>query len=225
MHRRLERMAFTSALLAALAAGRAAAIDFELGGDVTGSLRAQVAIGAGWRANDRKVPLVGKLNLPGQEQFCEDKDPDGPTGPQAAPGINCQTVAGNAAFLALPGYPSVNFDNGNLNYDRGDLVAAAVKLAPRLQLTWNTFGLDVSGLWFYDPANTGFTDFHQNNRQDNNGFQERNEPRRQDVEDQIGTRFELLDAYLSGTVALPGDRALTLKLGNQILSIGTSTLL
>jgi len=207
-------------------AAPAAALEFELlDGALTGALRAQVAAGAMVRTQGRKDGLVGKLNLPGQEQFCEDKDPDGPTGPEAAPGINCLTVAGNAAFLALPGYPSVNFDNGNLNYDRGDVTSAALKIAPRLQMSWQNFGLDLTGLYFYDAINTGFTEYHPNNREDNNGFQPRNTQRAADAEDDVGTTFELLDAYVSGAFPVPGDREVTVKLGNQVLSLGTTTLL
>src|SRR5687768_11917421 len=124
------------ALLAAvLRAGSAGAIDFTLGDTgITGSIRTQVSVGATVRAQDRDPSLIGKLNLPGQEQFCEDKPATG------APGINCLNEAGNAAYLALPGYPSANTDNGDLNYDKGELVSAAAKIAPRLQLSWENFG-------------------------------------------------------------------------------------
>jgi hypothetical protein len=209
-----------------LGAGPAAALDFDVfDTGITGSLRTQLSIGAAMRTQGRKIDLMGKLNLPGQEQFCEDKDPDGPGGPQAAPGINCLTVAGNQAFLDLPGYPSVNFDNGNMNYDKGDLVNAAYKIAPRLQLTWENFGFDLSAMYFHDEVNSNFTEFHQNNRPDNNGFQRRETPRRQDAEEQVGSALHLLDAYVSASLPIPGERELTAKLGNQIISLGTTTLL
>src|SRR5438046_1032831 len=89
------------ALLGAAFSGPAAAIDFSLG-DLTGALRTQVSLGAALRMQDRDPELIGKLNLPGQEQFCEDKAPSGVPGAPGAPGQNCQTVSGNAAFLALP---------------------------------------------------------------------------------------------------------------------------
>ncbi len=210
-------------LWCALACAPAAAYDFSLGDTgITGSLRGQVAIGASMRTQAQDTELIGKLNLRGQEQFCEDK---GALPGQAGPGMNCQTVEGNAAYLALPGAATVNLDNGDLNYDRGDLVSAAVKAAPRLQLTWGDFGLDVSGLYFYDVVNVNFDETHPNNLEDNNGFQPRTTPRPKDVEDQIGSRYELVNAYLSGALPLPFERQLTFKLGNQLLSLGTSTLL
>ena len=212
------------AVLALLGAGLhpvpAAALDFTLGDTgITGSLRSQVSVGAAVRMQERDPALVGKLNLPGQEQFCEDKPATG------APGINCLNEAGNAAYLALPGYPSANTDDGNLNYEKGDLVSAGAKLAPRLQLSWGDFGLDITGLYFYDVTNTGFIETHPNNRADNNGFQPRHTERDAPAEQRVATDLRLLDAYLSGTIALSDEHPLSLKLGEQILSLGTSTTL
>jgi hypothetical protein len=219
---RIRAAGFALALALALAAGPARALDFELfDTGVTGSLRTQVAVGAAQRTEARDPALVGKLNLPGQEQFCEDKPPSGLPG-APAPGINCLTEAGNRAYLKLPGYPSANFDNGNLNYEKGDIVAAAFKLAPRLQLSWDRFGLDLTAVYFHDEANLGLTEYHPNNAADNNGFQPRHTPRSKVVEDKVGSDLRILDAYLSGAFALPGDRELSVKLGEQILSIGTS---
>src|SRR5581483_3681216 len=204
----------------------AQAMDFAIG-ELTGSLRGQVSVGAAVRTETQNPELIGKLNQGGNEQFCEDKDPTtglpAPVG--SPPGINCQTVAGNAAFLALPGIASVNTDNGDLNYNRGDLINAAFKLAPRLSLTYGDYGLDVSGLYFYDAVNYHFTEFHPSNTQDNNGFQPRETRRAREAEGQIGSHFQLGNAYVSGNVPLPGDRQLSLKIGNQVLSLGTSTLL
>lgn len=206
------------ALAATLRAGPAPALDFTLGETgITGSLRSQISVGAAVRMQDRDPALIGKLNLPGQEQFCEDKPASG------APGINCLNEAGNAAYLALPGYPSANTDNGNLNYDKGDFVSAGGKIAPRLQLSWGDYGLDVTALYFYDAVNTGFREFHPNNTTDNNGFQPRFTERPAAVEEQVGTDLRLLDAYLSGTIPLSDAHPLSFKLGEQILSLGTST--
>lgn len=205
-------------LAAALRAGAAGALDFTLGDTgITGSIRTQVSVGGTLRMQDRDPALIGKLNLPGQEQFCEDKPATG------APGINCLNEAGNAAYLALPGYPSANTDNGDLNYDKGDVVSAAAKIAPRLQLSWENFGLDLTGLYFYDAINAGFTETHPNNETDNNGFQPRNTAREGGVEEKVGTDLRLLDAYLSGSIPLSDEHPLSFKLGEQILSLGTST--
>ena len=218
--------AFFTGLACMAGAGRVSALDFDLGSSgISGSLRTQISAGAARRMQGRLSELIGKTNLPGQYQFCEDKAPAGSPPGTPAPGINCSSVAGNAAYLALPGIGTVNTDNGDLNYEQGDLVNAAVKLAPRLQLTWENFGLDLSGLYFYDAVNAHFTEFHPNNLQDNNGFQPRNTPRSSAGEHAAGTRFQLMNAYLSGSVTLPGDRELSFKIGDQVLALGTSTLL
>jgi hypothetical protein len=214
-------------LLAALFCAPAAALDFSFG-ELTGAFRGQVSLGAAMRMQGRDEDLIGKLNLPGQEQFCEDKAPplvDGVPNPVGtAPGMNCQTVEGNAAYLALPGYANVNFDNGDLNYDKGDLVSAAVKVSPRLQLTWREYGLDLSGLYFYDAINENFEETHPNNF-GNGGFQPEHTRRPDSASNVIGSRFQLLNAYVSAQLPLPGERQLSLKVGNQVLSLGTSTLL
>lgn len=202
----------------------ARALDFKLlDGDLSGSLRTQISGGAMLRTEGQSARLIGKTNLPGQEQFCEDKVPAGAPPGTPAPGINCSNVAGNAAYLALPGYAGVNADNGDLNYKKGDLVSAAFKLAPRLQLNYGNWGVDVSGLFFYDLINSSFTEYHPNNLQDNNGFQPRNTQRAASAERDVGRSARLLDAYVSGTLPLPGDRELTVKAGEQVLSLGTST--
>lgn len=198
------------------------AYDFVLSSlDLTGRLASQVSAGMTVRTEARSSDLVGKTNLPGQEQFCEDAN----IPPGAAAGINCTTVAGNAAYLALPGFAGINNDNGNLNYDKGDVVNALFRFAPRLQLTHPLFGLDVSAVGFYDPINYDFTEYHPNNFEDNNGFQRRHTQRSKSARKQIGLGMKLLDAFISTDLPLPGERELSLKVGNQLLSLGTTTTL
>lgn len=189
---------------------------------LTGSLQSQFSVGVAVRTEERSRDLVAKTNLPGQEQFCEDK-PLLPPG--AAPGINCTSVEGNAAYLALPGLANTNTDNGNLNYDKGDIVTSLIRYAPRLQLTHERFGIDISAVAFYDPVNYDFTEYHPNNFEDNNGFQPRNTKRSKEARDEIGLGVKLLDAFISTDLPLPGGRELSLKIGNQLLSLGTSSTL
>jgi hypothetical protein len=215
-----------AAVLAGIGCRTALAIDFDFSSiGLTGSLRSQVSVGATLRTQAQDTNLIGKLNHKGQEQFCEDKAPAGSPPGTPAPGINCTTPAGNASFLALPGAPSANNDNGDLDYDQWDLTSGALKLAPRLQLNYGEWGLDASVLYFYDAVNAHFIEYHPNNKQDNNGFQPRNTLRGKDAEDQVGSSFNVLNAYVSGTLPLYGDKQLSVKLGNQVASFGTSTLL
>ena len=198
------------------------AVDFSLPSlDITGRIAGQVSAGMTVRTEERSSDLVGKTNLPGQEQFCEDS----PIPPGSAPGINCTTVAGNAAYLALPGFAGINNDNGNLNYDKGDVVNTLFRFAPRFQLTHPRFGVDVSALAFYDPINYDFTEYHPNNFEDNNGFQPRNTKRAKSARKDLSLGVNLLDAFISTDLPLPGERELSLKVGNQLLSLGTTTTL
>lgn len=217
----LQFLLKTCAATAGLFASAASAYDLSfpaLGLD--GTLSAQVSVGATVRTEERNPDLVGKLNLPGQEAFCDDA-----LIPGTAAGVDCTTVEGNAAYLALPGYPSVNTDNGNLNYDKGDVVNAAIRFAPRLQLTHEYFGVDIGALAFYDPVNYDFDEYHPNNAEDNDGFQPRHTKRSDKVRRAVGAGVVLLDAYVTTALPLPGERELSVKAGNQLLSIGTSTLL
>ncbi len=217
----VKACAVPGAVAASLLAPAAGAYDLSFPSlDLEGTLSAQVSVGATVRTEERNPDLVGKLNLPGQEQFCDDA-----LIPAAAAGIDCTTVEGNAAYLALPGYPSVNADNGNLNYDKGDVVNAAIRFAPRLQLTHEYFGIDIGALAFYDPVNYELDDYHPSNSQDNNGFQPRHTRRSKAVRRAVGADVVLLDAYVTTQIPLPGERELSVKAGNQLLSIGTSTLL
>lgn len=205
----------------------AQAVDFSLSAlDLRGKLQGQISAGTTMRTEARSTELIGKLNLPGQQDFCDD-DPVVPPAPLpgAAPGVNCTLVPGNAAFLALPGAGNSNGDNGNLNYDKGDVVNALFRFAPRLQLTHPLFGIDISAVAFYDPINYDFTEYHPNNIEDNNGFQPRHTQRSKAARKDLSLGVNLLDAFVTTDLPLPGERELSLKVGNQILSLGTTTTL
>ena len=212
---RSEYGPYALGVLLCLTSGTAGAKEFSISGtEITGSADLLVTAGTRLRTQDRNVNIIGKTNLPGQQGFCDDKNG----------GINCTTVAGNAAYLALPGALSVNSDNGDLNYDRGSLVNGTFKLSPKLALTYGDFGIDASALYFYDVINQGFSESHPNNY-GNNGFQPAHTERSGSGEQGVGSHFELLNAYLSGAVPLPGDRALRFRVGNLVLNQGQSSFL
>ena len=199
----------------AIAALPVLATEFTLGtGEITGSADLLLTAGARLRTQDRKTSLIGKTNLPGQQGYCDDKNG----------GINCTTVAGNAAYLAQPGSLSVNADNGDLNYDRGDLVNGTFKASPRLALNYGDFGVDVSALYFHDVINTAFDETHPNNF-DNNGFQPKRTERTGSGARGVGAHFELLNAYLSGSLDLVDEHPLRFRIGNLVLNQGQSSFL
>lgn len=215
--RDLARLAGASWLMGVVAAlpsaTFAAALDLGDSG-LTGSLDLMVTAGVRVRTQNRDPAQVGKTNLPGQQSFCDDKNG----------GINCATVDGNAAYLALPGSLAINADNGDLNYDKGDLVNGVIKFSPRLQLTYDDFGLDLSALYFYDAVNSGFDEYHPNNV-NNHGFQPEHTRRSKSAEKDIGSSFELLNAYVSGSIPLTENHSLHFKVGNFVLNQGQSSFL
>ncbi|MFK5927466.1 MAG: DUF1302 domain-containing protein, partial [Desulfuromusa sp.] len=103
---------------------------------------------------------------------------------------------------------SVNIDDGDLNYDKGDLINNTAKVTSELALQYKNFGLFVRGTAFYDFEN-------------NDGGRART-PLRDEALDLVGKDAELLDAYVSmdfdlGT--MPGQ----IRIGSQVLSWGEST--
>ncbi|MEA3363424.1 MAG: DUF1302 domain-containing protein, partial [Thermodesulfobacteriota bacterium] len=103
---------------------------------------------------------------------------------------------------------SQNFDDGNLNYDKGDLINNTAKVTSELALQYKRFGLFVRGTAFYDFEN-------------HDGDRARTELRDEAI-DLVGKDAELLDAYITmdfdlGT--MPGQ----IRVGSQVLSWGEST--
>ncbi len=103
---------------------------------------------------------------------------------------------------------SVNGDNGNLNYDSGDLTSAVAKMTHELFLEAGPLSFFGRGFYFID----GEIIEGGGNR---TAYTER-------AEEEIGRDFELLDAYAALDVGL-GSTYLTLRGGNQVLSWGEST--
>jgi hypothetical protein len=233
------------ALGALVVAPAARAITFDIGDDISGTLNTFMTLGAGVRMQDRAVDLVGKGNL----------------NPDVCGGIaqSCQGVFRNQIVPAqtnarASGAAFLNGDDGNWNYDRGDLTQAVFKATQDLNLSWGNYGFFAKWLYFYDFVNNDFTEFHPNwvslANQDRVGCTDalgtngcRNvtgydrsygpgEPTylpRSDGETlrQIGTDLQMFDYYFFGQVDLPflGDRSLTWKLGSQNLNWGESTAL
>jgi hypothetical protein len=110
-------------------------------------------------------------------------------------------VNGGSAF-------SINGDDGDLNFDKGDLTSLAASASHELDLNWRNFGAFGRVFYFYDaavmdidPQRTQFTD---------------------DAKDDSGRDFEVLDAYVTSDFDL-GPMPSSLRLGKQVLNWGEST--
>ena len=197
-----------TAVLASLLALPAAAIDLEFG-PVSGALNTRIALGAAMRVQDRDERLIAKLAVSGQQDLCAADDCQSQRGD---PAPNQRLVDARGAFSG------VNEDNGNLNYDKGDLTAALVQLRPKLELGWDDWQFRASALFFHDIVNTGFDETHADTR-----FQPRHTPRSGEVETLYASGHRLGDLFVSRSFDV-GGQELLLKVGNQVLNWGEANL-
>lgn len=214
----------------------ASAFTFDWG-DVEGRADIQLSAGATFRGENIDYSLVSKRNhpnyhgmVPGDEVLCADAQTGGdPTIESPAislPGgtnIDEDLLGGcllNAAehqeLVLAQGRFSQNGDQGNLNYDKGDVVAAAFKTTTDLSLDWNNFSFFSRVISFYDPSANNVA---------NRNFDQIQQPaqtaRSKAVLDDIGFQIELEDLYLSSNWDI-GDRTLSVALGDQTISWGES---
>ncbi len=103
---------------------------------------------------------------------------------------------------------SINGDNGNLNFDKGDFTSLSSQVTHELDLRWRNLGFFGRLFYFYDAAIMDIdperTDFSS------------------DAKDNAGRDIEVLDAYATGDFNL-GSLPLTVRAGNQVISWGEST--
>ena len=175
-----------------------------------------VSAGAQWRIEARDPNLVGKANLEQNRGLCAADD---------CIGLSPNETEPNARYLAAPGAMASYIDDGNLNYDRGDLVAAATKLSTRFNLSWDRYGLDISGLYFFDAVNHDFDESRPNiilSPGPQPGVAA-HVPRSREAERDVGSGFQLRN--LNAWVRVPtwGEQETQIRVGRQLLIWGVST--
>ena len=165
-----------------VAAPGAMAAEFDLG-SLDGNFDTTLSYGIQMRMEDRDPGLVGKANL------------------------NPATAAMTPTdFIAAPGAFSANSDNGNLNYDDGDLISNAAKITSELSLRGQNLGFFARGFYFHDFEN-----------EDNPNLSAA-------ASDWIGSRGDLLDAFVYGDWAVgESQRPVSVRVGKQVVSWGEST--
>ncbi|MDX1457993.1 MAG: DUF1302 family protein, partial [Marinobacter sp.] len=179
--------------VAAGMSGQASAFSFYVG-DVEASFDTTLSAGATWRTEDRDKRLIAQGNL----------------GPEYAPGGAKQNI----------GASTNNYDDGNLNFDKGDTVSKIVKGTSELFLSYDLnndyltrVGGFVRGRYWYD-----FELKDENRAIDDVGQQrELND----DAKDNA-SGGEFLDAYVFSDWYL-GEVPLSVRYGNQVVSWGEST--
>jgi len=155
-------------LLLATICGPAQALTFDLpvGDDsINAVLNTSITVGAGLRMQQPSAELIGKSNL----------DPQVCTGPNGAY-QSCQGLFRNQVYpaehlVAAPGAASINNDDGDLNYRRGELFSAPAKVTSDLTLSFGDFGFFARVLTFYDFVNNDFREYHPNRITEDNYLQ------------------------------------------------------
>lgn len=110
------------------------------------------------------------------------------------------------AQIAAPGRFSANSDDGNLNFDRHDLIFNQARINTELAIDFDRFGFFARGNYFYDFTLNDMDVLPKKAR------------------DYVGSRARLLDAYVYGDIPM-GDRYLSMRAGRQVVSWGESTFL
>ncbi|MEQ1440283.1 DUF1302 family protein [Fontimonas sp. SYSU GA230001] len=193
-----------------LAAGPVQAIEFEYG-DLYGNLKNRVSIGASWRVEQRDERLIDKNNL--NPSLCGSAVNDACISFNGNTALNDKLVAAPGAYFAL------NKDDGNLNYDQGDIVAAVSKLTSELSMTWGNYTFKAGGTVFFDPINYDFDETHPDTT-----YQPRRTKRDDDVRDNVGLDYTLGNLLVSGLFNVFG-HDFALAVGYQNIRWGESTLI
>lgn len=191
------------------------AFDFEFG-PLSGNVSSSLTLGAMWRMEDQDPSNISKgNNNPG---FCVQNNNDGTFSGDTC--FSSSDPGPNRRYLGIEGSFTPNGDNGNMNYDKNELVSAVAKL--RSDLTFNVWNLDffIRGIYFYDAENSDREDRHSDTT-----FQPARTARSDIEEDLLGSKFDILDAYVSTYLPFFGDRELSVKLGDQVINWGESTFL
>ena len=178
-------------------------------GDVEISFDSTFSVGSSWRTEDRNWDdNIGKSN-------------------NLNNGFDFSNY--NAVFNANPtsatiwqgaGGFSNNGDNGNLNYDSGEAFSQMFKGSHELDIRYDNIGVFVRGMYYYDFA------MMDNDRDWTNQISGQvNDPcNDSEAKKQVCTDIRLLDAYLYGDFDI-GDMPFSIRLGQQVISWGESTLI
>ncbi|WP_434929831.1 DUF1302 domain-containing protein [Shewanella sp. HL-SH5] len=209
--KKFNKSAITLGVMSALCFGmsqNASAASFDWG-DVEGTFDSTWTVGASWRVGERDWEgQIGKVNQP---QF----DWSGYS-------AFSNTKYTSAEIWAEPGSYSSNNDLSNLLYSQGDTTSEIVKGLHELSLKYENYGLFVRGMYFYDrKLNDGNYDF--NDPLTGNSFDPCADDRASEVQCKD---VRLLDAFVYANWDLnDGQNPLTVRVGNQVVSWGESTLI
>ncbi|WP_448250331.1 DUF1302 domain-containing protein [Thalassotalea agariperforans] len=196
-----------SVAIISMASSQALSANFQLG-DVDISFDSTFSLGTSWRVEDRDWSnRVGKANNP-QNGF----DFSGFDAAFPSPS-NTDVWDGAGSY-------STNGDNGNLNYNAGEAFSTIFKGSHDLDIRYDNIGLFVRGMYYYD-----FEMSDSDRAWTNPVSGLNNDPcRDNEASQQVCRDIRLLDAYVYGDFYLD-DMPLTIKVGQQVISWGESSLI
>lgn len=179
----LSKVAIAIALTIAVQAP-VSAIDFQFGDGWEGRFDSTFSAGASWRVEQRNEDMVGKSN-------------------------NVRTGVIPGSGITPRGAYSVNGDDGNLNFKRGETFSKIVKGSHEFSLKYqDSFGIYASGLYFYDFELMD----------ESRPFRDLSEP----VLDQQGADAKFLSAYAYYNWEM-FERPTKFSLGKQVINWGENT--
>jgi hypothetical protein len=222
-----------AALLLALAAP-AGALDFEISDGVNLKMVNKFTVGAGIRTQARDNAALGILNVPGQQGLCAADD--------------CISFSGNRAptqrlIDAQGGISLHGTDDGNMNYDQGDVYTAISKLNADWTLNWGEWTFKTNFVGYFDAINSGFETRRFNTVRctgtdpsavckratgpgtltDDYDSGSTFSPRTGELEHRLGVRGEFREYFVTRSFQL-GDYEIFATLGNQRLRWGEANL-
>ncbi|QSX35724.1 DUF1302 domain-containing protein [Shewanella sedimentimangrovi] len=189
-------------------ASSASAVSFDWGA-VKGTFDSTFTAGASWRVEERDWDgQIGKVNHPRFDW-------------------SNYTAFGNTKYTsaeiwAQPGSYSSNNDLSNLLYSKGDTTSEIVKGLHELSLKYENYGVFARGMWFYDrklnDGDFGYSDPLTGMEYDPCADKKAREVQCKDV--------RLLDAFVYANFDLnDGNNPLSIRVGDQVVSWGESTLI
>lgn len=187
-------------------------------GDVEVSFDSTFSAGSSWRTENRNwdnnVAKANNLNNGfGLSAFNPVTNPTG-YNPVFNPNPD------NATLWDGAGNYSTNGDNGNLNYNAGEAFSQILKGTHELDVNYNGMGIFVRGMYYYDFAMMD-SDRDWNNQLSGLSNDPCNDS---EAKKQVCTDVRLLDAYVYGNFDI-GDMPLSIRVGQQVISWGESTLI
>ncbi|WP_028115432.1 DUF1302 domain-containing protein [Ferrimonas senticii] len=189
----------------------AQAISFNWG-DIEGRFDSTWTAGAAWRVESRDLDKIGKNNLFQWQDY-------------GYTTVNGQ-ITGFNEFLDSPdvfarrGSYSANGDLGNQLYDQYDTFSEIFKGTHELELVYDNFGLFARGLYFYDnKLKNSSSDYR--NTMTGEGYDVCADST---ASDYACSDIRMLDYFLFADFDI-GDMPLSVRIGDQVVSWGESTLI